>query len=164
MQVFIMRHGQAQEFSEQNGFDDSQRALTEQGKQEAKIMADWLENKQLKLVQVLVSPYIRAQQTCDIVTEDLRSNIITVDFITPAGDARQVHDYIDGLISELDVNASNQTTILIVSHMPLVSYLVAQLTQSMNTPIFATAGIAHIDYNVNTMKGQLLGMVSPIDA
>ncbi len=164
MQVFIMRHGQAQEFSEQNGFDDSQRALTEQGKQEAKIMADWLENKQLKLVQVLVSPYIRAQQTCDIVTEDLRSNIITVDFITPAGDARQVHDYIDGLISELDVNASNQTTILIVSHMPLVSYLVAQLTQSMNTPIFATAGIAHIDYNVNTMKGQLLGMVSPVDA
>ncbi len=118
----------------------------------------------LKLVQVLVSPYIRAQQTCDIVTEDLRSNIITVDFITPAGDARQVHDYIDGVISDLDVNASNQTTLLIVSHMPLVSYLVAQLTQSMNTPIFATAGIAHIDYNVNTMKGQLLGMVSPIDA
>jgi phosphohistidine phosphatase len=163
MQVFIMRHGQAEEFTEQSRFDDSQRALTEQGKQEAKIMAAWLENQNLKPSQVLVSPYMRAQQTCDIVTQGWQSNIVTVNFITPAGDAKQVHDYIDGLMSDLEINASKQTTLLIVSHMPLVSYLVAQLTQSMHTPIFATAGIAHIDYNVDTMKGQLVAMISPMD-
>jgi phosphohistidine phosphatase len=106
MQVFIMRHGQAEEFTEQSRFDDSQRALTEQGKQEAKIMAAWLENQNLKPSQVLVSPYMRAQQTCDIVTQGWQSNIVTVNFITPAGDAKQVHDYIDGLMSDLEINAS----------------------------------------------------------
>ncbi len=161
MQVFIMRHGQAQNFVEQGSHDDSQRTLTEQGNQEANIMASWLAKNNVKPSQVFVSPYVRAQQTCEIVTADMKSAITTLDFITPEGDANQVHDYIDGYLSELDETKTNQAALLIVSHMPLVSYLVAELTQSMHTPIFATAGIAHIDYNINTMKGQLLAMVSP---
>ncbi|MEW6995624.1 phosphohistidine phosphatase SixA [Colwelliaceae bacterium MEBiC 14330] len=161
MQVLIMRHGQAQNFVERGNHDDSQRALTEHGKQEASIMASWLDKKHLKPSQVFVSPYIRAQETCDIMTANMQSTITTLDIITPEGNAKQVHDYIDGYLSELVVDSNKQTPLLIVSHMPLVSYLVAQLTQSMHTPIFATGGIAHIDYNIRTMKGQLLAMVSP---
>jgi len=162
MQLFIMRHGEAQNYIEQGSRDDSQRALTHQGEQEAQVMANWLQKMHVPPTQVFVSPYIRAQQTCAIVTSLIKPTTTTLDFITPSGDAKQVHDFIDGFCSSNYEHASQQS-MLIVSHMPLVSYLVAQLTQSENAPIFATAGIAHIDYDTVKMQGQLLGLVTPLD-
>jgi len=165
MQVFIMRHGEAQSFVELAGCDDSQRALTKQGELEAKMMADWLRNMKISPSQVFVSPYVRAQQTTAIVTAAMQAPISTLDFITPSGDAKQVHDFIDGWCSENSskVNKQEQQSILLVSHMPLVSYLVAELTRSENAPIFATAGIVQIDYDVETMQGQFIRMMSPLE-
>jgi phosphohistidine phosphatase len=164
MQILIMRHGEAQNFVEQGNRDDSQRLLTQQGKQEAQVMANWLNKKSIKPNQVFVSPYNRAQQTCNIVTSLLQTTTTTLDFITPSGDAKQVHDFIDGWCCEKKTESSDQNQcLLIVSHMPLVSYLVAELTQSENAPIFATAGIAQIDYDTETMQGSLLGLTAPLD-
>jgi phosphohistidine phosphatase len=169
MQVYIMRHGEAQNFVAQGSCDDSKRALTAQGKTEAKMMANWLQKMQVNPIHVFVSPYVRAQQTCAIATAMMQSAITTVDFITPSGDAKQVHDFIDGWCSE-QLTASEQQestrqepSLLIISHMPLVSYLVEQLTQPGNTPIFATAGIAHIDYDIEKMQGTLQRLISPIE-
>jgi len=169
-----MRHGEAQNFVEQGSRDDSQRALTAQGETEAKMMANWLQKMQISPTQVFVSPYIRAQQTCAIATALMQTTITTLDFITPSGDAKQVHDFIDGWCSEQLAALTPQTSdkqvldqreqsLLIISHMPLVSYLVAELTQSGNAPIFATAGIAHIDYDIEKMQGSLQRLVSPIE-
>lgn len=159
-----MRHGEAQNYVGQGNCDDSQRALTHQGEQEAQIMASWLQKMQINPVQVFVSPYVRAQQTCAIVTSMMQTSTTTLDFITPSGNAKQVHDFIDGWCSDKPTALlQHEKSLLIVSHMPLVCYLVAELTQSSNAPIFSTAGIAHIDYNVETMQGQLLGLVSPLD-
>jgi len=168
MQLFIMRHGEAQGFVEHGSRDDSQRALTKQGELEATMMASWLSKMQINPTQVFVSPYARAQQTCAIVTASMQTAITTLDFITPAGDAKQVHDFIDGWCSEHQETLRQQgdvkeQTLLIVSHMPLVSYLVAQLTQSGNAPIFSTAGIAHITYDLDKMQGQFIRLVSPLD-
>jgi phosphohistidine phosphatase len=183
MQVYIMRHGEAQNFVTQGSRDDSQRALTAEGKIEAKMMANWLQKMEINPMQVFVSPYIRAQQTCAIATSMMQTAITTLDFITPSGDAKQVHDFIDGWCSEqvaveLQTAGQQETTntvatkqlsinqeasLLIISHMPLVSYLVAQLTQSGNAPIFATAGIAHIDYDIERMQGTLQRLISPIE-
>jgi phosphohistidine phosphatase len=165
MQLYIMRHGEAQNFVEQGSRDDSQRALTVQGQLEAKMMATWLQKMKIQPTQVFVSPYVRAQQTCAITTSLIKTAITTLDFITPSGDAKQVHDFIDGWCSE-QVTAESvipEQSLLIISHMPLVSYLVAQLTQSGNAPIFATAGIAHIDYDMDKMQGSLQRLISPIE-
>lgn len=169
MQVYIMRHGEAENFLGQGRYDDSQRVLTSQGEAEAKMVANWLEKMQVKPSQVFVSPYIRAQQTCALATAMMQTAITTLDFITPAGDAKQVHDFIDGWCSDQSnqpynskqFNGQTQQSVLIISHMPLVSYLVAQLTQSASTPIFATAAIAHIDYDINKMHGTLQRLISP---
>ncbi len=169
MQLYIMRHGEAQNFIEQGSRDDSQRALTVQGEIEAKMMANWLQKMQVSPKQVFVSPYVRAQQTCELATTGMQTMITTVEFITPSGDAKQVHDFIDGWCSEQLAASTEQTpvennqSLLIISHMPLVSYLVAELTQSENAPIFATAGIAHIDYDTEKMQGTLQRLVSPIE-
>jgi phosphohistidine phosphatase len=154
MQLFIMRHGQA----EQAGKTDSQRELTLQGYNEARTMGNWLSQTNNVPNKLFVSPFKRAQQTAATIIESNSSSLVAqmLNFITPSGDAGQVHDYLDSVIGD-----SNK--VLVVSHMPLVSYLVADLTFDNNSPIFQTAAIAQIDYDVRKMKGQLVRLISPSD-
>lgn len=156
MQLFIMRHGQANP----HGDNDSHRELTEDGFLEAQKMARWINRSNISFTQVFVSPYIRAQQTAKTLTSELncKPSIKTLNFITPSGNAQQIHDYIDGL-SGID----KTDNILFVSHMPVVSYLVAELTADSQAPIFQTAAIAHIDYDTEKMKGELVKLTSPFD-
>ena len=168
MQLYIMRHGEAQPILEQ-GSTDCQRALTEQGKSEVNSVADWFKNNHINLNTIFVSPYIRAQQTCNIVTAKASVKTFTLELITPSGDAQKVHDFIDGWCEQQRTSTnklllkSDTKNLLIISHMPLVSYLVAQLTQSTNAPIFATGTIAHIEYNEKTMQGTLKQLISPMN-
>ncbi|MEI6895237.1 MAG: phosphohistidine phosphatase SixA [Colwellia sp.] len=178
MDIYIMRHGQAQDFIGAGSMNDSQRALNEHGESEVRLMANWFEKRKVNPEHIFVSPYVRAVQTCDIITSSILSStvaatITTLDFITPLDDAKSVHDFIDGWLSEQRTkslkksgrknNAAIQPleSLLIISHMPLVSYLVAELTQSSNAPIFATASVAHIDYDIAKMQGTLQSLTSP---
>lgn len=156
MQLFVMRHGQAHHA----GNVDSQRELTQQGFVEAKVMGNWLQSQQAQFSKVLVSPYERAQQTATTVVSNMlnAAPLTTIDFITPSGCAADVHDFLDGLCQNDEISS-----ILLVSHMPFVSYLVAELTHDSHAPIFQTGAIAHIDYDVKKMTGQLIKLVSPSD-
>jgi len=156
MQLFIMRHGQASPIAA----NDSQRELTPNGFLETSEMAKWLNDSKICFDNILVSPFVRAQQTAKTLMADKSSNakLTTLDFITPSGNAKQVHDYLDGLI-----NDQTNENLLIVSHMPLVSYLVEELTVDNACPIFQTAAIAHIDYDIKAMTGQLVQLISPYD-
>lgn len=176
MQLYIMRHGQASH----TGNSDAERQLTKQGCFEAEIMGKWLNTMQPDLSHLLVSPFIRAQQTSAVVQAMYNNTLqsTTCNMITPSGNASQVHDYIDGMLdglivsrfdglsdhSEINKNhKDSEQALLVVSHMPLVSYLVEDLTVERNSPIFQTAGIAQIDYDVTRMKGQLVRLISPHD-
>ncbi|WP_448549177.1 phosphohistidine phosphatase SixA [Thalassotalea fusca] len=156
MQVYIMRHGQAEGFVK----DDAQRALTAHGIEEVSAMAQWFRQNKHDVDLVLVSPYVRAQQTAATFCQsaDISVKPETVAFVTPSGSAIDVHDYIDGV-----VGAEKYSSVLIVSHMPLVSYLVGELTFEGQTPIFQTGAIAEINYDIKKMKGELIGLVSPAD-
>jgi len=164
MQIFIMRHGEAANVAG----DDSLRPLTAQGINEAKIMGQWLLQKKTKLIDVFVSPYIRAQQTCDNVSSLLlKANLLvnppeTVNFITPSGNAQHVHDFLDGLLSQRqEIDNNKDFGVLFVSHMPFVSYFVAELTDKNKMPIFPTGAIAVIDYDTKRMQGELMRLISP---
>ncbi len=180
MQLYIMRHGEAQHVIKSTGMNDSQRPLTKQGVFEAEIMGRWLASITGTLNTIFVSPYLRAQQTCTTLVETREKHLhsksaekslikpITLDCITPSSDAKQVHDYLDGFLLAQDKKSQLETEIqqqavLIVSHMPLVSYLVAELTKSSYAPIFATAAIIQIDYDIHKMQGQFVRLVSPLD-
>jgi phosphohistidine phosphatase len=156
MQVYIMRHGQA--FT--SGTDDALRELTAEGQQEASEMAKWISNQNIPIDKVIVSPFVRAQQTFNEIQNSLDKSVVitTLDFITPSGSAQRMHDYIDGICV-----TENVSHLLIVSHMPLVCYLVAELTTDGDCPLFQTASIAHIDYDTKCMKGQLVSLTSPSD-
>jgi phosphohistidine phosphatase len=169
MYIFVMRHGEAAHITG----DDSLRPLTNNGLIETEKMGFWLAHQEQKLKRFFVSPYIRAQQSSINVINAFNKvvpldNIIpeTLDIITPAGSARQVHDFIDGLLQQNDHeiqghDEDEKEAILFVSHMPFVSYLVGELTNSSNMPIFSTGTIAIIDYDIKKMQGRLVKMVSP---
>ncbi|WP_413701673.1 phosphohistidine phosphatase SixA [Psychromonas sp. KJ10-10] len=63
MQIYIMRHGQAEMMAN----SDSERALTALGREESEMMASSLANQKVSFDAVMVSPYLRAQQTWESV-------------------------------------------------------------------------------------------------
>jgi len=155
MQILIMRHGHAEPF----GQSDAMRELSRQGQIEAEKMAEFLRSQEHIFDVIYQSPYVRAQQTADIVAKTLgqESKLQTLDLITPLGDAKDVHDYIDGILAERALD-----NILFVCHMPIVSYLVETLTAGVNSPIFQTAAIAQIEYNSSSCSGELIAMNAPL--
>jgi phosphohistidine phosphatase len=149
-----MRHGDAQSYAS----SDAARELTTLGVEQVQRNAIWLSQHVSQLDQILVSPFVRAQQTQQIVSTiiDSINPVETINDLVPEGDARQVHDYVDAI-----VGSSEAKSILLVSHMPLVSYLVESFTIARNCPIFPTAGIAFIEYDPEKMKGQFKMLNAP---
>ncbi len=138
MKIYIMRHGQAG----MNAKTDEQRPLTEQGIEESIHMARWLA-PQLgdKLDRVIHSNYLRAKQTWQSICSELpkAGAVEESGDITPYGDPAFVASYLTALAAKHD-------SILMVSHLPLVGYLVQSLCPAAGAPMFATSGLACIEW------------------
>ncbi|AFT77765.1 phosphohistidine phosphatase SixA [Alteromonas macleodii str. 'Black Sea 11'] len=154
--LFIMRHGEA----EAPRLDDKSRQLTPLGREQAKTAALWLKDQYCEKGSVdlaLVSPYRRAKQTHDMVSLDIVADKVeSNEDIVPEGSPRLVSDYIDGLLHAAVNSKKPIKKLLVVSHMPLVSYLVDELCQSYTTSLFSTASIAVIKYSLREHKGTLV--------
>lgn len=150
MNIWIMRHGEA-------GFNagsDSERQLTEFGKktayQQGEILGKYLLAQRMSLDKVIVSPYLRTQQTFSELSQGLQAvkfsqNLANIqeiwEGITPDGSPENVRDYLDFLREE---GAGN---VLIISHLPLVFDLVRELTQYQASVHFYPAVMAEIRWN-----------------
>ncbi|PIJ51525.1 phosphohistidine phosphatase SixA [Erwinia sp. OLTSP20] len=153
MQVFIMRHGDAA----LDAASDPVRPLTHCGCDESRQMASWLKNQSVSIERVLVSPYLRAEQTQQMVREvlSLPEGQEVLPELTPDGDATQVASYLQTLA------AQGISSVMVISHLPLVGYLVSELCPQETPPMFATSAIACVDYDPVSAQGQLLWQVSP---
>ncbi len=119
MKIYIMRHGEAQQFAP----SDAQRALTDRGRHESEAVARACVNQRgvKGFDLVLVSPYLRAQQTWELLTDHFSAKRVeTCDGITPYGQSDRVFDYLSALIE-----VEQLESLLLVSHLPLVGYLVS---------------------------------------
>lgn len=150
-----MRHGEAEPLQSH----DLQRALTVQGQQEVKQMARWLATAYASFDYVWVSPYLRTQQTAALVLEAQRGacQLQLKPELVPDGSVLAVQNAVDLLLAEHPF-----ARILLVSHMPLVSFLVEGFTEAGRTPIFTTAAVSCIDYEP-TRGGKLLEQNSPLE-
>ncbi len=110
MNIFIMRHGEA----EHCAHSDAERALTDHGHSASIAVARACAEKGFaKFDKVLVSPYVRAQQTWKAISKHFAAEQVeTCEEITPYGDSEQVADYVNALI---DVH--HYQNVLIVSHL-----------------------------------------------
>ncbi|MGL5429474.1 MAG: phosphohistidine phosphatase SixA [Vibrio sp.] len=155
MKIYIMRHGEAQQFAA----SDAQRSLTERGCDESAAVASASVSQQgvSGFDLVLVSPYQRAQQTWQVLAEHFSAaKVQTCDEITPYGQSDRVFDYLAALI-----DIEQLQSVLLVSHLPLVGYLVAELVDEMIAPMFPTSGMMCIDYDPLTQTGQVLWNIYP---
>lgn len=156
--LFIMRHGEAESLR----LDDKSRNLTEEGRLQSQQASHWIINQYLEGGSVdlaLVSPYRRARQTFDALSLDLSAKKMELcNDITPEGNADLVHSYLDARLNagRIDGNRPVVNSLLVVSHMPLVSYLVDSLCCSHTTSLFATASVAVIRYSLTKQCGTLL--------
>ncbi|WP_439242603.1 phosphohistidine phosphatase SixA [Lonepinella sp. BR2474] len=144
MKIFIMRHGEAEMFAKV----DKERTLTEFGEQSVLRQGTWLKEKLQENAthfdKVLVSPYARTKQTFDCINRNF-DNVLSEhteiwDAITPYGKAEVVVDYLSALFDE------EIQQVLIVSHLPLVGEIVAELCGKNNVS-FLPATIAEIDWD-----------------
>ncbi|MBW5406214.1 phosphohistidine phosphatase SixA [Morganella morganii] len=147
MQVFIMRHGDAA----LQAASDSVRPLTEKGITDSRCMAKWLAGLHFQTDTILVSPYLRAEQTLTEIRDEMSLPVQeeVMPGLTPSGNAENVADYLRFLAEE------GRKGVLVVSHLPLVGYLVAALCPQETAPMFATSSVACIELD-NDGRGTLL--------
>ncbi|MFJ3414623.1 phosphohistidine phosphatase SixA [Pseudomonas protegens] len=129
MKLWVLRHGQA----ESHAPTDAQRNLTAHGCEEVLGSAAHLIGQ--PIAAILASPYVRAQQTAQLVREALgfEGEIRTVPWLTPEANPLQVLEQLDSV-----------DNLLLVSHQPLVGNLIGLLQhghlrdpQPMNTASLA---------------------------
>ena len=104
-------------------------------------MAQRLQQEPLDII--LASPYLRAQQTAELVREQLqlRRSIVTVDWATPDDDPLAVLDHIA---------ERSEANILLVSHQPLVGQLLSLAVEGHRQAHYPmpTAALACLDMAV----------------
>lgn len=129
MQLYLMRHGQAE-----NPSIDPEQGLTEEGKFAIQQIAKELVVKSVHTSQIYHSTKKRAQQTANIVAE-----IISPDVSPKAMDNLKPGDNPAMIIDTL-----NQWTddTLLVSHLPFIPSLLERLTRSQHTVRFEPGTVA----------------------
>ncbi|CRM88542.1 Phosphohistidine phosphatase SixA [Pseudomonas sp. 22 E 5] len=132
MKLWILRHGEA----EGHAPTDAERNLTEHGRAEVLRSAAHLIGQ--PITAIIASPYVRAQQTAQLVREALgfEPQVRTVPWLTPEGNPLEV-------LQKLETD----DTVLLVSHQPLVGSLISFLQhghQRQPQPMY-TASLAELE-------------------
>ena len=144
MKIFIMRHGEAEVIAS----SDESRHLNDYGRKQSISQGQWLKthlnSTALSIQKVIVSPYIRAQETFELVNSALGNTLNDIEIwsgITPYGNATLVADYLS-VLQEQGVES-----VLLVSHLPLVGSIVSDLYGKRNPISFYPSTIVQIDWN-----------------
>jgi len=149
MQLFLMRHGEAGF----NAHSDRERTLTDTGRQQTSAMSRWLKRSIAEFDLVLVSPYLRAQQSWQEVQKHFPKpkQWLTLNELVPAGDPTRVADAIVAYAEHYQA-----TNVLVLAHMPLLGYVVSELVQGVEPPLFATSGVVLVAQHAtgHTVKWQ----------
>jgi phosphohistidine phosphatase len=134
MKLWLLRHGEA----EPQARTDAMRELTRHGRKQVVRSAAHLLGR--PLTAILASPYVRTQQTAQLLRETLGGGIeiVTVPWLTPDGDLAQVLRYLD---------AHSEQELVLVTHQPLVGELAGMLMHGhRQTPLpMQTASLAQLD-------------------
>lgn len=142
-----MRHGDAEYPT--GGGADAQRRLTDWGRVQAETMAGVVKRAGDIPDQIVASPYVRAQQTAQILarTLGLSEKMETGRLLSPAAS----HDDLTAVVREY----REAETLLLVGHMPSMGTFAGSLIAEHAAIDMPTAAIAAI--RLDTLVGNLHG-------
>lgn len=117
MRLFLLRHGEA-------GYDalsDELRSITPAGQLRLKSMLQQNAGLFGAVETVFHSPYLRTTQTAELVAEVCAAPLQISDLLVPEASPQQIIDFL------LEQNRDND--IMLVTHQPLIGYLVSLLCE-----------------------------------
>lgn len=157
MRLFLLRHGQAEPYT----IPDETRQLTEKGRlQTAEIAEHYLIN--VKWDAIWASPFIRAQQTAQIVLEKIKHahhgsalQVTTIKGITPDDSPRKALELFSG---------HENKSILLVSHQPFLGCLTGLLVYGnvQSAPDIPTSGLIELNMPIIGLgQAEFVSSVAP---
>lgn len=145
MKLWLLRHGEAEAYADR----DHNRRLTQYGQDQVSAASARLEQQRPE--RVLVSPYVRAQQTASIVRDVIGHDIqmSTVSWLTP-------DTPVDETFSHLETPESGD--LLLVAHQPLLGTLCSLLVYGSTDRAFplGTAALVELEGEVILAGGMAL--------
>ena len=157
MDLFILRHGKAEKSSDET--PDAARALTREGKEEVKKVAQWMKENNIRFDAIATSPLKRAYGTAKIIAKILgqKDRLTVWDELAPGGDP----DTVCYQASEYGENA----TVLIIGHEPGLSMLISKIIgdNGNGSITLSKAGLAKIQNYSFTRQpsGDLQWLLTP---
>ena len=129
MRIYLVRHSNAVDPGTPGYDDDSQRPLTEKGRDKMNKIAIALKTLGVKPDLIVSSPYVRARQTAEIVCKVLKykGSLAFSDALVPMGNAEDIIHDINGKY--------NVEELVLVGHEPCLSSLIGVL--AANNPELA---------------------------
>jgi len=120
VELFLLRHGHANTEAPR----DSLRELTQRGRSEISRAIEADKDSLQSLEKLIVSPYLRAQQSAQIVRQ-LLGDVpqIDSDLLVPNADPKGVIQYLHHLYHHSGVNS-----LLVVGHQPLLGIVLDKLS------------------------------------
>jgi len=151
VRLWLLRHGQA----EPQAASDAARELTAHGRQEVQQAAAQLLGR--PVTAIMASPYVRAQQTAELVRLELgfSGSVQTVSWLTPDSDPRDALKYLD---------EREHAEVLLVSHQPLIGALGGLLVHGhRQEPLpMRTASLAELEGDIPAAGlMELLALIHP---
>lgn len=149
MKLYIMRHGQAQVAA----VSDQARSLTQTGRDESEFVAKWLERENSGFDITFVSPYRRALETYQLVSEHTKPSLqhFVLEELTPEADPSNCGDSLLAYCAQYTADSA-----LVVSHLPLVALVISDLCPGVVVPSFSTSSVACLDIDLASWHGKLL--------
>ncbi len=122
MDLYVLRHGIAEDRSSSTPGDDSQRRLTAEGKTKMRRAAVGMKALEIEFDLILSSPYLRARETAEIVAD-----VFGAEKVLELSPALAADGNPKELIDELKRKHRHRNQVLLVGHEPYLSRLISLL-------------------------------------
>ena len=154
-EIFILRHGHAEEAGQSESKTDFDRKLTEEGKVKINKLGLFFNTLEEGINLVLSSPYLRAKETAEIFVNCLESkpDLKIVDFLSCGSSSKEI---VKGLMPY-----SSLKKILLVGHMPDLELFLGKLigAERINLKKGALAKVT-LDNSIE-FSGELVWLITP---
>jgi phosphohistidine phosphatase len=153
VELYFLRHTKAVSRNDWDR-DDSERPLTEQGREEAARIAGFIARLGLAIDAIVSSPYNRACETADIMAQHLNSEdkLVSDERVAPGFDLEELGDVLE--------DYPDARALMFVGHEPDFSNVVAQLVGGR--VVFKKGGIAYVECaDASLKKATLVWLVQP---
>lgn len=144
MQLYLVRHGDA--VPEEEAGSDRDRWLSSRGREAARILARLLKEQDVQPDAILASPLPRAVQTAELIAQGL-------DYLGIIVSRRSLEPSAQPRVAANDIQAAG-SSVIVVSHEPIISSLGAYLVGRPSFHQFRTAQCYAIEHGKPTFTAR----------